>query len=361
MRRLDPHNNSYEHRAALAEAARGNWTRVSLLTGRSIAVLAALVIAAVCLAGPPEPVTARRVALGAPGGRARALAFGPGGRVLAATVLDGSIHRWWVDPRTESARSLGPALPGMVAAFSPDGALLAAGDISTVTLCDVTSDEPRQTFQTSGGGTRALAFSRDGRLLAAASEQDVIVWQIGADHEQVARFRTPGVFSLAFTPDGLAVAAGEKLGAIRLWDLSTGRQRLAIQAHDREITSLVFSNDGRVLVSASASGEKMARLWDVATGREFATLRGHSAPAHSLAFAPGKAIVATAGLNGTVRLWDVRTGQEKAAQEGLGAGALVLAFSPDGRTIATAGMDQEVWLLDVDEMLGRPSTEVVQP
>jgi WD40 repeat protein len=350
---LRPHDLGPGAAAGRGEDSGGARTRVKVLTRGWAAALAALALGALYLAGPPQPVTARRAALGESAGQARALAFGPGGEVLAATMLDGTIRRWSVDPTTGRAGPLGPPLPGFVAAFAPDGATLAVGGLATVTLGHVASDPPRQTIRTEAGWTLALAFSRDGRLLAAAGERDVGVWDVATGRERAGRLPLRDVLSLAFAPDGRSLATGDKGGSIRLWDLPTGRQRLAVRAHARYVTSLAFSDDGRVLASASRGDGRDARLWDAATGRALAALRGHTGPVQSVAFAPGGRALATAGADETVRLWDVTTGRERATLPGHGVGAFALAFSPDGRALAAGGFEPEVLVWDVSGLPGR--------
>jgi sugar lactone lactonase YvrE len=338
------------------EAPGGVRTRVKVLTRGWFAALAVLVLGGIYLDGLCQPVTTRPISLDEPAGHARALVFCLGGEVLAASMLDGTIRRWWVDPRTGEAGSLGGPIPGFVAAFAPDGATLAVGDVSTVTLWDVASDQPQQTIRTEGGRTFALSFSRDGRLLAMAGEREVVVWNVAVGCNPVRKFPREGVLSLAFAPDCRSLATGNKEGSIRLWDLSTGQQRLELRAHGRPVTSLAFSDDGRRL--ASAEWDHAVKLWDV-TGRELVTLRGHTASVQSVAFLPGSQTIATAAADGTVRLWNVGTGSEQAAREGLGVGAGVIAISPDGRTLATGGNEPTIWVWDVSAIPGEPTTKAV--
>ena len=69
---------------------------------------------------------------------------------------------------------------------------------------------------------------------------------------------------------------------IRLWDASTGQEKLILRGHTNGVESMAFSPDGRTLASAGSpfepDAEKIVRLWDVATGREILALRGHTAP-----------------------------------------------------------------------------------
>jgi WD40 repeat protein len=316
------------------------------------AVLAVLVIGVTYLAGSPQDRSARRVILDDSAGQARAIGFGPGGEVLAATGVDWTVRLWRIDPRSGPAVPLGPAVPGRVGALVPDGATLAVGGLADVTLWDGATDRPWRTLPTGDGRVYALAFRRGGGALAAAGERAVTVWDLAPGRERaVTRLELPETKSLTFAPDGRSLATGGLDGSVRLWDLATGRPRFAVRAHDGSVSALAFSDDGRTLASASAC-ERVARLWDVATGRGLVALRGHTALIQALAFAPGGRAVATAGSDKTVRLWDVPSGRERACLRCAGVRPGALAFSADGRSLAAGGGEPEVRVWEVSGIPG---------
>ena len=80
-----------------------------------------------------------------------------------------------------------------------------------------------------------------------------------------------GVESVAFSPDGKTLAAASHDMTVKVWDVATAK-RATLQGHTQAVYSVAFSPDSKTL--ASASGDKTVRLWDVATGKERATLTG---------------------------------------------------------------------------------------
>ena len=128
---------------------------------------------------------------------------------------------------------------------------------------------------------RDLAFSPDGKVLAASSQQDGQICLLDmATGKEIARLDGPaGLKALAFSPDGKILAtgikAGEKTGrdlSVRLWDVSQQRDLCRVEAHRSGISALAFSPDGRRLLSASA--DATALVWDVAALIERKTVPG---------------------------------------------------------------------------------------
>jgi len=76
-----------------------------------------------------------------------------------------------------------------------------------------------------------------------------------------------------------------------------------LDGHSGWVSDLVFSRDGRHLVSASA--DQSLRLWDMRSRQEIAILRGHSDEVHTVALSPDGRMLASGGKDGTVMLWDL--------------------------------------------------------
>src|SRR5262245_49750436 len=127
--------------------------------------------------------------------------------------------------------------------FSPDGRLLATGTFRSNTIKLWETATNRKLRDLSGGGQSspgiapAIAFSRDGKLVAAsAGGNSVRVWDVMSGRElnslagsQGSMMASVGVFFLAFASDNKLVTASD---AIRVWDLSTGRELRSLELSD---------------------------------------------------------------------------------------------------------------------------------
>jgi WD40 repeat protein len=226
------------------------------------------------------------------------------------------------------------------------------------------------------GPVKAMAFAPDGKALATAAEsRPAKLWDLATGQEQITLKETlGGVLSIAFAPDGQKLATGSTTGAVKVWDRHTGEQLMAFPGHTDAVGCLAFSPDGKLLAAASGywsikDGNPLTRflpasnkggqvkLWDLATGKQIAAWQAHSGGVLSMAFHPDGKRLATAGADPVVKLWSVPEGQQRAAFSGHGSSVFCVAFSPDGKTLATGGWDRTARLWDLDTSQERISLD----
>jgi hypothetical protein len=333
-------------------------------------VLVALgsVLAAATLAGGPPPRAAP--ARGSPARAAppsgprlltgaglgtKAVAFSPGGEMLATGDINGRAYLWDTasGQRTATLNNFG-SRPGATipsadsVAFSPAGEMLAVGDNNGSTyLWDVAT--VKNTVVLTDPGTSgnsavdAVAFSASGTLLATGDcNGSTYLWNLST-LQNVAALSEPGtggacVTSVAFSPDGTVLATGDTNGRAYLWNLATERVTATLP-NGSPVTSVAFNPGGTTLATGSGRG---VELWTAATGqlagRLIAPVEFQNVSA--VAFDPGGKILAAGNGGGSTVLWNIEARRRTATlvdPHGTGgnpAAVNAVAISPDGSTLA---------------------------
>jgi WD40 repeat protein len=206
----------------------------------------------------------------------------------------------------------------------------------------------------------AVAFSPNGKVLATSGEfENIYLWDV-ATGRRIATlmlpadpaWNTPGAWSLAFSPGGNLLAAGNydiSKSSVWLFDVNTGRLVATLTAPiAADYNSVAFSPDGQMLAAVDQTNR--VYLWDVNTGGLAATLSTPFAAGFtSVAFSPdGQTLAAAAQHDSTVYLWDLGTRSLIAALKSPGHNGLSsVTFSPDGKTVAAGDMVNRVYLWDV--------------
>jgi beta-glucanase (GH16 family) len=153
-------------------------------------------------------------------------------------------------------------------------------------------------------GVRAVAYSPDGRYLAAADANGhAYLWTApGSQLHSTLTDPSGGVTAVAFSPDSSALAAGDRSGRVYL--SGAGAFRPLGEAADSAVTRVAFSADGRDLAAADADGRTYVR--SATTGQTSAVLTDPgSQGVRGLAYSPDGKYLATADGNGHVSLWTV--------------------------------------------------------
>lgn len=266
------------------------------------------------------------------------VAFSPSGETLASGGDDNHLIVWYTSPNA-LRRTFALGSPASAVAYSRNGMLLAAGTAAgRVRIWQAGTGRPVRTLAGDHGSVQQVVFSPNGRTIATANGDGTVTLWNATTGTPLRTWTADStiVYSVAFSSDGRTVASGGSDGTVTLWNAATGARVRTLRGHSDSVYSVAFSPDGHLVAAGSA--DKSTILWSVVSGRPQQTLNGHTAPVESVAFSPDGRTIATGGDDRTVILWDVSSGRELGDPlSGPNGSVLSVAFSPDRRLLAWGG------------------------
>ncbi len=274
-----------------------------------------------------------------------ALAFSPTEPDVIATTGDNTIKLWNRNtPETPETLRFKQHRDDIDAlAFSANGKYLAAGSPNAITLWDI---QQKQTVQTFEGGANTLTFSPNNRYLATA-KWDLNLFDITDtdNFNQITLFahrkHDVEIESLAFSPNGAYLLAGDDNGYIKVWDIE--KQGLAIQplkagtGRVRDIKFLNGTPQSHFVTVGTDGNIKFWRATDYQVERSIST-----GTVLNLACSPDGKVLLTAAWD-KVNLWDIQTGTDLFSFKQV---PRAVGFVPDTFTFATGDTDGTLRIWD---------------
>ncbi len=289
-------------------------------------------------------------------GSITALTISPEGNLLASADSNGKLLFWDLKNGDEKKDPGLRSSEFFALAFSKDGKYLAAaGRDQTVFVLDPATMKVIGSSPALPDQVLALAWSPYDTLAASSCnrkdpaglclEGQIAVFKVAGAVAPVMSWPAHQQYikALAFSKDGKYLASGGMDKMIMIWNPDNGSQLKTFSGHENRINELLFSSaDPNLLFSASL--DDTVRIWDVASGKESNLLHGQQGEVYAIALSADGKTLASGGQEPKVVIWNPKTGEKAGEVTGLTGQVMALAFSPDGQTLI-AGLDDGSVLL----------------
>ncbi len=283
----------------------------------------------------PPGMTSAFAQLRGHGGPVRALAISSDGQTAVTGSFDSTAIRWSLtrNAAEQVLRFHADAVNAVV--LLRDGRAATAGADGRIAIWTPGNAEPDAVLEGHTAPIAALALSPDGAILASASwDQTVRLWPLAGGVPRVLEGHTQNVNGVAFAPDGRTLVSVSYDQSVRIWPLS-GPSTPTVVAMPSPLNAVAVGGDGEI-TAGGADGKLYflngsgARAGEIAAGPK---------PVMSIAISPDGALMAAAGIGGSVAVIDRKTRDVAGTLVGPGLPVWSVAFLPDSRTLLTGGAD----------------------
>lgn len=316
------------------------------------------------------------------------IVFAPESERFLTVSIDGWVH-WW-DYRFQRQQGMSAGVPLFSAAISPTGRELAAGgQDGKLRVWDTVTGVLLHVLEGQSDAISACVWLRPGLVIAGGSDGNMRVWEVDArrcirQHKGHAahisqllrgpsgnwyltaswdqtvkvwnthhreRFAFPAgnraVTSIVMTDDGRLLAASYWDGSVRVWDVDTGKVKEEFQAHEECLIGCSLVAGSRFLVTADQEGR--LRSWSVDEMGTVRYINQHSGEVYSVRYTPDNLHVLSAAYDGIVRVWDRNERLERSLLELHLGPTTATAISPDNGCWAIGAADGSIRLWDAKE------------
>jgi cytochrome c len=296
---------------------------------------AAFRICAALLALSALGITSALAQLRGHGGPVRALAISADGQTAISGSFDSTAIRWSLTRNAaEQVLRFHEDAVNAVVLFK-DGRMATAGADGRIAIWTAGNTQPDAVLEGHTAPIAALAASSDGTTLASASwDQTVRLWPLAGGAPRVLDGHMQNVNGVAFAPDGRSLVSVSYDQTLRIWPLA-GSASPVVVAVPVPLNAVAIGSDGEI-----AAGGADGRLYFLSRdGARAGEVAAGPRPVISIAISPDGALVAAAGIGGTVAVIDRKTRDLARTLVGPGLPVWSVAFLPDSRTLLTGGAD----------------------
>ncbi|NEP49828.1 MAG: hypothetical protein F6K65_13850 [Moorea sp. SIO3C2] len=177
---------------------------------------------------------------------------------------------------------------------------------------------------------------------------DTLDYWKGAQLECCLTGHSDSVGTIAISPDGKTLASGSFDGTIKVFNLHTKEIKYTLNAHQNDVSYVIFSPEGELITS---SYDGTIKIWNLHTKKVKWTLIEENEdllPIESLCLSPNtQHLFVSSYESHKIHVWDLPARKKLGSLSKHKDGVICLAISPDGRILASGGKDKKIILWEV--------------
>ncbi|KAI0598168.1 WD40-repeat-containing domain protein [Biscogniauxia sp. FL1348] len=230
------------------------------------------------------------------------------------------------------------------ASFHAESNLLVAGFSNGVFgLYEMPDFNSIHTLSISQNDIDFVTINKSGEWLAFGASKlgQLLVWEWQSESyilKQQGHFDSMN--ALVYSPDGKRIVTTADDGKIKVWDVDSGFCIVTFTEHSSGVTGCEFAKKGNVLFTSSLDGS--IRAWDLIRYRNFRTFTAPTRLSFAcMAVDPSGEVVAAGSLDSfDIHIWSVQTGQLLDRLAGHEGPICSLAFAPNGGLLVSGSWDR---------------------
>ena len=285
------------------------------------------------------------------------IAFSADDSIIAGGCDDGTIHLWFVDTGEFFKVLTGHAKKITALAFSPDLRTIASGSLDgNLHIWDITSGKTRHTYHEHLGNFRMFDITTNGKTILAYSKGGVVsIWdtETGKTRKVHCDKELKGLLDCVIHPNGHTFAIRTTNNTVSIWDTETGEKVNVYEGHTTPVNRIVYSSDGKFIVSASRDGK--IHIWNADTTELNRIIDTNLETINSLIYSSDGKTIALLSNDMDARLWNVETGELKYIlrhETRVTRRVASISMSADSKMVVTAaGSHVYLWDLETGELI----------
>ncbi|GJE94291.1 WD40 repeat domain-containing protein [Phanerochaete sordida] len=285
------------------------------------------------------------------------VAFSPDGKHLVSACATQELNIWDIVHGVSISRLQGRFSRITCLAFSPCGRYLATGSVEGGV--EIWAFNSASSLYTSPLGSQIFTFAYDfeGRQLAAATEDKVVIYNVDSHVSVRATIsipRTTKPYPVAFSPGGDTIFVYVEGQDARLYTTKRGKEVLRVKQAGRLVTAAAYSPDGGMLATVSITrkrfndGEVVLHEPSKGARTHVFTVLGDGSP---LSFSPDGTFIAVCRNPHDIVVHNAKSGQRVAHLEGIGEREIEIKFLPDSRRLLFAYAGGPLGIINIADTL----------